>query len=230
MHTQQFAEHFNVVEAFLPVNIATAANDGDWVSLKGYSASAPSCSSRRALAALRNRPPSRSSRRPPSPAPAAKALACIDTVYQKQAATNLQSTGTWTKVTQAAAATYALGSGANGDKAALVAITIHAEAARRRQRLRLSPRTRGGRRHDVHRSDALHPRRCRATRRCRVRSSTRPCGSKFSAATQRATSRTCQTWKANPSSRRDSPNASPIESRHRRATPMSNRSSAIPIR
>jgi hypothetical protein len=57
----------------------------------------------------------------------AKALAAITTVYQKQAATNLQSTGTWSKVTQAAAATYALGSGANGDKAALVAITIHAE-------------------------------------------------------------------------------------------------------
>jgi hypothetical protein len=57
----------------------------------------------------------------------AKALAAITTIYQKQAATNLQSTGTWTKVTQAAAATYALGSGANGDKAAIVAITIHAE-------------------------------------------------------------------------------------------------------
>lgn len=125
MHTNQFAEHFQVCEAFLPVNIATGANDGDWVSLKGYSectilffqgvggAAEPATITLEQATAVAGT--------------GAKALAAITTIYQKQAATNLQSTGSWTKVTQAAAATYALGSGANGDKAALVAITIHAE-------------------------------------------------------------------------------------------------------
>jgi len=125
MQTRQFAEHFNVVEAFLPVNIATAANDGDWVSLKNYSectvlffvgvggAAEPATLTFEQATAVAGT--------------SAKALATITTIYQKQASTNLQSTGAWTKVTQAAAATYALGSGANGDKAALVSITIHAE-------------------------------------------------------------------------------------------------------
>lgn len=125
MHTNQFAEHFNVCEAFLPVNIATGANDGDWVSLKNYSectilffvgvggAAEPATITLEQATAVAGT--------------GAKSLAAITTVYQKQATTNLQSTGTWSKVTQAAAATYALGSGANGDKAALVSITIHAE-------------------------------------------------------------------------------------------------------
>jgi hypothetical protein len=125
MHTNQFADHFNLSEAFLPVNVATAANDGDWVSLKNYSectilyyqgvgsAAEPATITLEQATAVAGT--------------SAKALAAITTVYQKQAATNLQSTGTWTKVTQAAAATYALGVGANGDKAAIVLITIHAE-------------------------------------------------------------------------------------------------------
>jgi hypothetical protein len=125
MHTNQFADHFNLCEAFLPVNVATAANDGDWVSLKNYSectilyyqgvgsAAEPATITLEQATAVAGT--------------SAKALAAITTIYQKQAATNLQSTGTWTKVTQAAAATYALGSGANGDKAAIVLITIHAE-------------------------------------------------------------------------------------------------------
>lgn len=125
MQVRQFAEHFNVAEAFLPVNIATAANDGDWVSLKNYSectvlffqgpggAAEPATLTFEQATAVAGT--------------GAKALAAITTIYRKQAATNLQGTGLWTKVTQAAAATFALGSGADGDKAALVAITLHAE-------------------------------------------------------------------------------------------------------
>jgi hypothetical protein len=125
MHTNQFAEHFNVCEAFLPVNIATAANDGDWVSLKNYSECTilffvgPGGAAEPATITLEQATAVAGT--------SAKALTAITTVYQKQATTNLQGTGTWSKVTQAAAATYALGSAANGDKAALVAITIHAE-------------------------------------------------------------------------------------------------------
>jgi hypothetical protein len=125
MYTGQLAEHFNICEGFLPVNLATGANDGDWVSLKGYSEvtilffGGPGAAAEPATITLEQATAVAGT--------SAKALAAITTVYQKQAATNLQSTGTWSKVTQAAAATYALGSGANGDKAAIVAITIHAE-------------------------------------------------------------------------------------------------------
>lgn len=124
MQTRQLAEHFNIAEGFLPVNVATAANDGDWVSLKNYSectilyyqgvgtAAEPATITVEQAQAVAGT--------------GAKALT-FTTIHQKQASTNLQSTGTWTKVLQAAAGTYALGSGANGDKAAIVAITIHAE-------------------------------------------------------------------------------------------------------
>lgn len=124
MQTRQFAEHFNIAEGFLPVNLATAANDGDWVSLKNYSEvtilffGAPGASAEPATITLEQASAVAGT--------GAKALN-FTTLYKKQAATNLQGTGTWTKVTQAAANTYALGSGADGDKAALVAITVHAE-------------------------------------------------------------------------------------------------------
>jgi hypothetical protein len=124
MQVRQFAEHFQVCEAFAPVNLATAANDGDWVSLKNYqectilfyggvgAADEPATITLEQATAVAGT--------------AAKALNFTQ-LYKKQAASNLQSTGTFTEVTQAAANTYALGSGADGDKASLVIITIHAE-------------------------------------------------------------------------------------------------------
>lgn len=124
MQTRQFAEHFNVAEGFLPVDLAGGANDGDWVSLKNYSEltilfyGKPGAAAEPATITLEQAQAVAGT--------GAKALT-FTTVYKKQAATNLQGTGQWTKVTQAAAATFALGSGADGDKAALVAITIHAE-------------------------------------------------------------------------------------------------------
>lgn len=125
MQTRQFAEHFQVVPAWNPVNIATAANDGDWVSLKGFSectilfGQGPGGAAEPATITLEQATTVAGA--------GAKALATITTVYLKQAATDLTATGLFTKSTQAAAATYALGSGANGDKAALVLITVHAE-------------------------------------------------------------------------------------------------------
>ena len=32
-----FAEQAQIVAGFVPVNLATAANAGDWVSMKGFS-------------------------------------------------------------------------------------------------------------------------------------------------------------------------------------------------
>ena len=124
MQLRQLAEHFNIAEGFLPVNLATAANDGDWVSMKNYSElhivffGAPGAAAEPATITVEQASAVAGT--------GAKALN-FTTAYKKQAATNLQTTAAWTKITQAAANTLALGSGADGDKAAIVVITIHAE-------------------------------------------------------------------------------------------------------
>lgn len=118
------AERMQIVEGFLPVNLATAANDGDWISMKHYKLchivffGAPGGAAEPATITVEQATAVAGT--------SAKALN-FTTAYKKQAATNLQGTGTFTKVTQAAANTLALGSGADGDKAALVVISINAE-------------------------------------------------------------------------------------------------------
>lgn len=124
MQTRQFGDHFNIAEGFLPVNLATAANAGDWVSLKKYGEchivffGGPGAAAEPATITVEQASAVAGT--------GAKALT-FTTYYLKQAATNLQSTGTWTETTQTAANTVVLGSGANGDKAAIVVITIKAE-------------------------------------------------------------------------------------------------------
>lgn len=54
-----------------------------------------------------------------------KALSIIDSIYTKQAATDLLSTGAWTLVTQAAGATYTEGTSA--EQEALWAVEVRAE-------------------------------------------------------------------------------------------------------
>lgn len=118
------AERFQLAEAFLPINMATAANDGDWVSLRNFKLchivffGAPGAAAEPATITLEQASAVAGT--------GAKALN-FTVAYKKQAATNLQGTGTFTKVTQAAANTLALGSGSLGDNAALVVITINAE-------------------------------------------------------------------------------------------------------
>ena len=122
--THNIFDSVNFAEGFLPVNMATAANDGDWVSLKNYQAvgiilfSGPGASAEPATITLEQALDVSGG--------SAKALT-ISRYHKKQAATNLQAVGTWTIVTQTAAATVALGSGADGDKAAIVGIWIKSE-------------------------------------------------------------------------------------------------------
>jgi hypothetical protein len=117
-------DEVNVAEGFLPVNMATAANDGDWVSLKDYQAvgilffGAPGASAEPATITLEQALDVSGG--------SGKALT-ITRYHKKQAATNLQGTGTFTVTTQTAAATVALGSGADGDKAAIIGIWIKSE-------------------------------------------------------------------------------------------------------
>ena len=98
-----FAEEAQLAAGFVPVNMATGANDGDWVSMKHYRHLAiilfkgagvagedPTITLEQATAVAGT---------------SAKALAAITAVYIKQGA-DLFAIGTFTKVTQVAAATY----------------------------------------------------------------------------------------------------------------------------
>ena len=97
-----FAQQIQIVSGFVPVNLATGANSGDWVSLKNYervtilffkgagtAGDDPVLTLREAKAVAGTD---------------AQDLAVIDKVYVKQG--TLTAVGPFTKVTQAAAATY----------------------------------------------------------------------------------------------------------------------------
>jgi hypothetical protein len=118
------AEEIQVVPAFNPVNIATAANTGDWVSLKNY----------RHLTILFMQGVGTAAEPATITVNQATAVAGTGTKaltftswYKKSAATDLTGTGLFTKVTQAALNTAIIGVGAEGDKATLVLIEINAE-------------------------------------------------------------------------------------------------------
>lgn len=110
-------DQLQIVSGFVPVNMATAANDGDYVSLKGYSklgilffkgaggnAEPPTVTVTQASAVAGT---------------GAKALNFTEVWVKSNA--DLTTVGTWTKVTQSAANTYAL---SVGDTQAIVYIEI----------------------------------------------------------------------------------------------------------
>ncbi len=118
-----FAEQVHVVSGILPVDMATGANTGDWVSLKNYgkvtvlffknigkSGEDPTITFQQALDVSGGTPID---------------LDVIDKVYVKQAASNLLSTGTFTVATQTAGNTYTEGTA--GEQALLWAIDFSAD-------------------------------------------------------------------------------------------------------
>ncbi len=129
---QHFAEQFNVCQGFLPVAMNTAANSGDWVSMRDYgrctivffkavgtNADDPTIAVKQATAVAGT---------------SAKAIG-FTTLYKKQAATNLLATGIYTKSTSDSPATndtwtVASGTWTNSDlaeQAAIIVIDIKAE-------------------------------------------------------------------------------------------------------
>lgn len=98
-----FAEQVQVVSGFVPVNMATAANDGDWVSMKGYER----CSIVffKAAGTAGDDPTITLEQATAVAGTGAKNLVAIDKVYVKQD-TALTTVGTFTVTTQTAAATY----------------------------------------------------------------------------------------------------------------------------
>lgn len=127
---RHFAEKVNVCEGFLPVDMATGANSGDWVSLKNYQRCAIILFKEPGTAG--NDPVITLQQASAVAGTGAKALN-INEVYKKQAATNLQSVGTYTRSTAASPAsndTFSTNTWTNSDlaeQAAIVIIDVKAE-------------------------------------------------------------------------------------------------------
>lgn len=115
-------EEFQIAEGFLPVDLAVAGASSDWVSLKLYD----HCTFVffGAVGAAGEPPTLTLQQAQDVAGTGAKALN-FTRINVKQAAVNLQGTGQFTKVTQAAANTYT--SAANGDKAKLWILEIEAQ-------------------------------------------------------------------------------------------------------
>jgi hypothetical protein len=116
-----FAEEAQLAAGFVPVNLATAANDGDWVSLKNY----------RHLAVIVFKGAGTAGEDPTITMEQATAVAgtsakalLFTTLYVKQGA-DLFAIGTFTKVIQAAAATYT--NGTLAEEQAILVIEFNAE-------------------------------------------------------------------------------------------------------
>lgn len=96
-------ENLQIVEGFPPVDMSVAANNGDWVSLKHYNRIAIVFAG--GIGTNGEDPTLTIKQATDVSGTSAKDLT-FTTIYRKQAATSLASTGTWTKTTQTAAATY----------------------------------------------------------------------------------------------------------------------------
>ena len=97
-------ETMMIVPAIRPVDLQDGANNGDFVSLKNYAHCAVVFHS--AVGTGGDDPTINLNQATDVSGTSSKSLSVIDTIYVKQAATSLASTGQSSKVTQSAAATY----------------------------------------------------------------------------------------------------------------------------
>ncbi len=95
-------EGANIQSAFVPIDLQTAANDGDWVSMKNYERCA--CVLFKAVGTAGDDPTITMEQATVVAGTDAKALTFTD-IYTKQGAL-LTAQGTFTRTVQAAAATY----------------------------------------------------------------------------------------------------------------------------
>lgn len=109
---EEFVHKINIVEGFLPVDLQTGANDGDWVSLRNYHNCAVVFVS--AVGTAADDPTLTMEQATDVAGAGAKALN-FTVIHRKQAATDLTSTGTWTRTTQTAAATFTEATAAEQD-------------------------------------------------------------------------------------------------------------------
>lgn len=117
-----FFEQFQICEGFQPVNMATAANDGDWVCVRDYGKLVVLLYKGIGTA---GEDPTLTIEQATSAAGAGAKALNFTTVYKKQAATDLQTTAAWTKVTQASGNTFTHTDLA--EQAAIIGIEFDAE-------------------------------------------------------------------------------------------------------
>src|SRR6266545_2087214 len=104
MGKAQFVENNQLVAGIIPVDLATAANNGDWVSLKNYRHVA--CVLFKAAGVAGDDPIFKMQQATAVAGTSAKDL-LFDTIYKKATAgTLLDAIGTFTKVMQAAATSF----------------------------------------------------------------------------------------------------------------------------
>ena len=100
----KFAEQYNIHPSFIPVDLSSAANTGDWFGLEGYGKIVFLFIS--AVGTAGDDPTLTVQEATANDGTGAQNLVVVDKVWVKQAATSLNSTGTYTMATQTAAATY----------------------------------------------------------------------------------------------------------------------------
>ena len=98
---------FDLVMAFRPIDMQDAAGEhvtGDWVSMRNCDRIV--CVLMGGVGTAGQDPVMTFDQAKTAAGGSSKTLAVVDTIYRKQAATDLLSTGVWAKTTQTAAATY----------------------------------------------------------------------------------------------------------------------------
>lgn len=115
-------EQLQIAEGFPPVDLQTGANNGDYVNMANYNRLLILFAS--GLGTAGDDPTLTVQQATSAAGGSAKALN-FTTLYKKQAATSLASTGQWTKVTQAAANTYT--NDTSAEQAVLWAVEFKAE-------------------------------------------------------------------------------------------------------
>lgn len=111
---EEFVHKINIVEGFLPVDLQSGANTGDWVSLKNYHNCAIVFMSAVGTAADDPTLTVQQATDVTNSASDAKDLD-FTVIHRKQVATSLAAVGTWTRTTQSASNTYTNGTSAEED-------------------------------------------------------------------------------------------------------------------
>ncbi len=120
---KDFAEQVQIVSGVVPVNLMTAANTGDFVSLKNYEK--VSIVFFKAVGTDGDDPTLTIEEATNVAGDGNTGLAVITKIYVKQALTNLNSTGTFTVRTQSAASTF-VGDATSAQSAGLYVIDVYA--------------------------------------------------------------------------------------------------------
>lgn len=109
---EEFVQHVNMVEGFPLVDLQTGANDGDYVSLKEYHNCAVVF---RAAPGTAGDDPTLTLQQATDVSGGSVKALNFTVVHTKQAATDLSSTGTWTRVSQSSGNTYTEATAAEQD-------------------------------------------------------------------------------------------------------------------